>query len=136
MRKSVPFLAVLCVAVMLCSPAGAEGNYNKKRDDTGASFAKVIDDLPLMSGLTIAHDDDVLFITRSGRIAQTVATGAVDVDEVYQYYQKALPQLGWKAVDARSFERDNERLRLDVSSVTPDATTIARFSVEPISTTR
>ena len=136
MKKSVFLFAVLCVTVMLCSSAGAEGNYNKKRDDTGASFAKVIDDLPLMSGLTIVHDDDVLFITRSGRIAQTIATGAIDVDEVYQFYQKALPQLGWKAVDARSFERDNERLRLDVSSVTPDATTIVRFSVQPISATK
>lgn len=132
MKTSTLLTVAFCAVFALCPSAWAEGNYNKKRDDAGASFAKVIDDLPLMPGLTIAQDDDVLFITRTGRIAQTIATGAIDVDEVYQFYHKALPQLGWKAVDARSFERDNERLRLDVSGVTPDANTVVKFSVQPI----
>src|ERR1700743_433079 len=50
-------------------------------------FAKVIEDLPLMPGLQLVEDEDVLFSTPgSGRIAETNAIGSVDIDEVYKFY--------------------------------------------------
>jgi len=93
-------------------------------------FAKVIDDLPLMPGLELVPDNDVLFVVpRSGRIAYTEARGMVDVDEVYKFYRRSLPQLGWKVVDARSFQREKDVLRIDAHA--EDKVTTVRFSVKP-----
>jgi len=86
------------------------------RDKTAVTenqFAKVIDDLPLMPGLEPVDDEDVLFVAPDReRIAITHAEGEVDIDEVYHFYQKSLPQLGWKQVDARTYSREGEQLRI------------------------
>ena len=133
-KTGTNFLVFLCATgLTLSAAAGAEVNVNKSFEDkAGTTFTTVIEDLPLMPGLDPVEEKDVLFLTHVGRIAETVATGAVDVDEVYHFYQRSLPQLGWKKVNARTFERDGERLRLDVSSVNRKAMTVARFSVQPV----
>lgn len=93
-------------------------------------FAQVIDDLPLMPGLQLEQNNDVLFVTpRDGRIAKTEAIGPVDIDDIYRFYRKTLPQLGWKSVDARSFSRENEILRIDAKA--DDKSTRVIFSVIP-----
>ena len=130
---------MVCAAVILTtSAAWADSNINKSPNalDGGSTtvpqFAKVIDDLPLMPGLVPQEDKDVLFIAGQRRIAETTAKGSVDIDEVYHFYEHSLPQLGWKEVNARIYERGNERLRIDVSGANSAGLTIARFSVEPI----
>ncbi len=126
--------AALLIVACSASTAWADSNINQKRDNpAGTAFAKVIDDLPLMPGLRIVVEKDVLFIAKTGRIAQTMATGSVDVDSVYPFYQKSLPQLGWKLIDARTYERENDRLRIDVSGTGPTAATVVKFSVQPVS---
>lgn len=128
------FFLFLSVVAFAASPS----NVNKPHGFASASakeqqkFAKVIDDLPLMPGLELQDDKDVLFLSGSSRIAQTTAVGMVDIDEVYYYYESSLPQLGWKKIDARTYERGGERLRLDVRGNNPSGMTIARFSVEPV----
>ncbi len=120
---------------MSAMPALAESNIDKKRHVESKSvtqFAKVIDDLPLMPGLTPQDDKDVLFTSGDARIAQTTVTGSVNIEDVYQFYHKSLPQLGWKYVNERTYERDNEKLRIDVKGSDTLATTVVRFSVEPI----
>lgn len=93
-------------------------------------FAKVIDDLPLMPGLQLDQDDDVLFATSdSGRIAETEAVGSVDVDDVYRFYRKTLVQMGWKILDARSFRREGDILRIDAKA--DDKKTRVLFSITP-----
>ena len=132
-------LLVACAAVVFtASMALADSNINKSRSvpDGGSTtvpqFAKVIDDLPIMPGLVPQEDKDVLFIAGPRRIAETTAKGSVDIDEVYHFYEHSLPQLGWKEVNARIYERGNERLRIDVSGANSAGLTIARFAVEPI----
>src|ERR1700679_2747005 len=66
----------------------------------GPEFTKVIDDLPLMPGLQLVEDEDVLFSSGSSRIAETNAIGPVDIDAVYAFYKKSLPHLGWKTVNS------------------------------------
>jgi len=100
--------------------------------DAAPQFTKVIDDLPLMPGLELVPDKDVLFIAPpNGRIAETTAKGIVDVDDVYKFYRRSLPGLGWKALDARSWQRSNDMLRIDAHA--EEKTTIVRFSVKPTS---
>jgi hypothetical protein len=135
MKKIIPAALSLALFALLVSASWADSNINPSQrgsEGTVAQFTKVIDDLPLMPGLTPVEEKDVLFTSPTGRIAQTTATGSVDVDSVYQFYKSSLPHLGWKIVDARTYERDNERLRIDVSGVNPKATTVVRFSVQPV----
>ena len=137
-KTSFAFLTVFLAFLLINASQALAGNsnINKKEpppsSDTVAQFTKVIDDLPLMPGLEPVDENDVLFIAHTGRIAETTANGPVDVDDVYQFYAKTLPQLGWRMVDVRTYERTNERLRIDASSVTPNATTNVRFSVKPL----
>lgn len=92
-------------------------------------FTKVIEDLPLMPGLDLVPQEDMIFLTHTGRIAATTAQGLVDVDQVYYFYASSLPQLGWKKIDARNYIRSNERLRLDAKA--EGKVTKVKFSVTP-----
>jgi len=98
-------------------------------------FAHVIDDLPLMPGLEVKPEEDVLFADpTAGRIAETTAEGPVDIDDVYKFYRRSLPHLGWVVVDGRTYRRDGELLRIDAKA-TGKVTTV-HFSVKPNSESR
>ncbi len=98
--------------------------------ETQPQFVPSIDDLPLMPGLQPLTDADTLFIVpRSGRIADSTAVGAVDIDDVYKFYRRSLPQLGWKIVDGRSFQRGGEMLRIDAHA--DGKITTVHFSLKP-----
>jgi hypothetical protein len=136
MTKTTNLVLCFCVALSAAfsTPLVWAGeSVNAGYDGQGASrFAKVIDDLPLMPGLVTQEDKDVLFVAGKDRIAQTTAAGAVQIDDVYKFYSRTLPQLGWKAVDKRTYEREKERLRIDVTGKDPAAATVVKFSIEPL----
>lgn len=93
-------------------------------------FTKVIDDLPLMPGLQLQDQDDVLFTTKlDGRIAETEAVGSVDIDDVYKFYHRTLPQLGWSVINGRSYRRENDVLRIEAKA--DGKMTHVHFSVKP-----
>jgi hypothetical protein len=127
-------LSVLLLGLCLAgqqSFAASESNINKAPSAQGGAFAKIIDDLPLMPGLTVVEDKDVLFLMGPKRIAQTTASGLVDVDDVYYFYEKSLPQLGWNRITPRLYERENETLHIEAKSSNADGVTIVQFSIEP-----
>jgi hypothetical protein len=98
-------------------------------------FTKVIEDLPLMPGLQLVEDEDVLFASpNAGRIAETNAIGPVDIDDVYKFYKRSLPHLGWKTVDSRTYQREGEQLRIEAHANAK--ITIVKFTVKPIAATR
>ena len=111
-------------------PDGFDGSIRTISTPTEPQFTKVIDDLPLMPGLQLVEDEDVLFTHESGRIAETNAMGSVDIDAVYQFYKRALPHLGWKVVNSHTYTRENEQLRIDAHA--NDKITIVQFSVKPL----
>lgn len=96
----------------------------------GTQFDTAIDDLPLMPGLKVNTSDDTLFVVpHTGRIAESTAIGLVDVDEVYKYYYKSLPHLGWKAVNHSTYTREGDVLR--ISARANGKTTTVHFSIRP-----
>jgi hypothetical protein len=130
----------LATALLFAAAPACAAELNTKTtliDTTGPSgpvsepqFAKVIDDLPLMPGLTLVPDSDVLFAEPlAGRIAETTAAGSVDIDDVYKFYRRSLPQLGWKIVDGRTYRREGDLLRIDARA--DGKITTVRFSVKP-----
>jgi len=133
------YTAVLATSLLAWTPLyAAQINTQSTLVDTvpehdfpaSARFTKVIDDLPLMPGLQLVEDRDLLFSEPVlGRIAETNAEGPVDIDDVYHFYQKSLLGLGWKMIDARNYLREQDHLRIDAHA--DGKVTTVRFSVRP-----
>jgi hypothetical protein len=129
------FLAALAASPLMAATLNDTSTLVDQRDSSSITsdqphFARVIDDLPLMEGLALVPEEDVLFVTPSaGRIAETTAEGMVDIDDVYHFYRDTLPHLGWEIVDGRTYKRDGDILRIDAHA-TGKVTTV-HFSVRP-----
>src|SRR5690348_4727415 len=119
-KDRLPFLVLILNAIIAFSTPVFAAPLNQppgQASQDEQQFTSVIDDLPLMPGLKTNEDKDVLFVEpQAGRIAETEASGDVKVDDVYKFYNRSLPHLGWKAVDGRTYEREGERLRIDARS--------------------
>lgn len=94
------------------------------------SFLSVIDDVPLMPGLTERADAAVVFDKPEGRIVETEATGRLARAEVLKFYAASLPQLGWSPRAEGRFLRDKEELALSFASGAGGALTV-RFTLSP-----
>lgn len=141
----MPAVVAAAAFVLFSAQAAAAGQLNGKANvidsvppastlkpalDAATQFVPSIDDLPLMPGLSPLRDEDTVFVVpHSGRIAESAAVGAVDVDEVYKYYSRSLPQLGWKPGNAKTYRRNGERLSI-LARANGKITTV-QFSIKP-----
>lgn len=82
-------------------------------------FFSAIEDLPLMPGLTEKPGSAVVFNKPEGRIVEMTAEGRVDDVAVRAFYDRVLPQLGWRKEGDGSYRREAERLRLGFSRIGP-----------------
>ncbi len=95
-------------------------------------FVSVIEDLPLMEGLTENENAAVTFDSAGGRIAEAEARGNADPAKVRRFYRDVLPQLGWTPAGDGLYERERERLKLTIEA-DGDGGAVIAFSVSPIS---
>ncbi|MDV7340750.1 hypothetical protein RYZ26_14185 [Terasakiella sp. A23] len=92
-------------------------------------FLSVLDDVPLMAGLTESPDDSVRFDTPGGRIVEAYALGVVTKASVLSYYKDSLPSLGWKRTAHGHYMREGEYLTVSVKM--ENQTAIVHFSLSP-----
>jgi len=92
-------------------------------------FLSIVEDLPLMSGLTEDTASGLAFDTADGRIVDAYAHGKVSQEQVVNFYGETLPQLGWKAEGATQFARSGERLRLEFTQ--GDSGLMVHYSLSP-----
>jgi hypothetical protein len=98
-------------------------------------FLSVIDDLPLMPGLSEDADGALSFDMANGRIAEITAAGTVEVGDVIDYYARTLPQLGWKLETSDRYLREEEVLNIDVAKSNEDSVqVIVHFRLSPVGT--
>lgn len=144
-RHSTPAVVAVFAVALFASHSAFAGQLNSKANvldsvppastlkpalDATTQFVPSIDDLPLMPGLSPLRDEDTVFVVpHAGRIAESAAIGAVDVDEVYKYYNRSLPQLGWKPNGARTYSRNGEKLHI-LARANGKITTV-QFSIKP-----
>lgn len=112
--------AALAALLMLAPGARAE---------EGAGFVGGFEDLPLMAGLAEVPEARVVFDKPDGRIVEAFAVGEVAAEAVRKFYADALPQLGWQALDATSFQREGEVLRIEIEA--REGGTAVRFAISP-----
>jgi hypothetical protein len=77
-------------------------------------FLSRLEDLPLVPGLSEDAAAGLSFDSAGGRIVEAYARGNLTEDQVLQFYEETLPQLGWTAESDRQYRRGGERLRLEV----------------------
>lgn len=77
-----------------------------------SEFSSVIEDLPLMPGMTELADTAVVFDKPGGRIVETTATTAATPQDIRQFYAAALPPLGWQANAGGTYVRNGELLTM------------------------
>ena len=77
-----------------------------------AGFFSSIEDLPLPEGFAEVEADSVVFESPGGRIVTAAARGRATVAAVREFYRRALPPLGWRALPGDRFVREDEELRL------------------------
>src|SRR5215471_18928619 len=92
-------------------------------------FLSIVEDLPLMSGLTEDTGSGVAFDTAGGRIVDAYAHGRVSERQVVDFYGETLPQLGWKAEGKTQYARNGERLRLEFTQ--SDGGLMVHYSLSP-----
>jgi hypothetical protein len=78
------------------------------------TYLSAIADLPLPDGLAEQTDKSTVFDAPLGRIITAYASGTVDADDVRDFYDDALPPLGWEKTGEGSFRRKAEVLKIDV----------------------
>lgn len=84
--------------------------------DIEAKFLPNNSDIPLFTGFKIIEEDTLNFDSSSGYINDITYQSDSKIDEINNYYENNLKNLGWKktteSINHISFERDNEMLKI------------------------
>lgn len=102
------------IAAMLIVSAGLWASSAVLGAAWAIEYFSSIADLPLAEGLTEQADKSTVFDAPMGRIVTAYASGTVDADDVRDFYDGALPPLGWEKIGEGSFRRGAETLKIDV----------------------
>ena len=92
-------------------------------------FLKGLEDIPLYKSMTHVENSLVMFDKINGRFVSTEITGPYKYEEVSNFYNKILPNLGWKITNNNLFERGTESLRLEFKTTKKKLTVV--FSIFP-----
>jgi hypothetical protein len=111
---------LLC-ALLLLSPAPAFA--------APTVYSLVIEDLPLMPGMTEKSDEAVVFDSPSGRIVGTAAETEATETDIRGFYAETLPPLGWTILPPSGFVRDDETLTLEIEQ--KNGVALVRFNLTP-----
>jgi hypothetical protein len=71
-------------------------------------------DLPLATGLAEQADKSSTFDTPLGPIVTAYAAGNLTPEAVYDFYDDALPKLGWQKQSSGTYHRKAQNLKIDV----------------------
>jgi hypothetical protein len=102
---------ILLVAILVATPLAP-------RVADATEYLAGASDLPLAAGLQEQPDKGAVFDTPLGRIVTAYAAGNAKPQDVLDFYDDTLPQLGWERDKPGTYHRKLETLKIDV--VGPD----------------
>jgi hypothetical protein len=83
-------------------------------------FVQGSEDLPLLVGMEKIFEESLGFDSASGSIMSSSYETKISAEKIKSFYQKTLPQMGWKMKKTDSkklaFKRENENLEIEISS--------------------
>ena len=110
--------AILLLATCLAAPAQAT-NLNTASSladigiPPGPTPPTILDGVPLMEGLQLNPDKDLIDILPDQPNQPVVTVGILDVDDIYNFYKRTLPPLGWQPTSGRDYARTQETLHIN-----------------------
>ena len=113
------------ILIALSAFVGGEKNAN-----SASRFIPGINGLPLMEGLKLVPERQVVFDTLDGRIIEVLAIGRNSPKDISSFYSTILKQLGWSLNSNNEFWRDEELLKIEISENQTGQFTV-RFSIAP-----
>ena len=120
------FLKTIFICLIFCAPAVAAANIDPELRPV---FSSVMSDLPIMPGLIEDADAALLFDKPDGRIIETRATGHVPAHIIKNFYDRALPALGWQPIEPDTYVRNGEKLSYVITQ--QNAQSVLNLSVTP-----
>ena len=88
--------------------------------DVSEDFVQGSEDIPLLVKMDKMFDESLGFDSASGSIMSSSYESKVDLEKVKSFYEKTLPQMGWKLVKSdvknSAFEREKEKLEIEFSN--------------------
>ena len=88
-------------------------NYSKLLSENITDFVYGIEDLPLFLNMKNNYEKLVMFDANEGRFVTSEISGKVKYKDIKNFYEKVLPNLGWKEIQKFKYQRDNEVLTLE-----------------------
>ena len=98
-------------------------------------FFESLYDVPVMAGLSEISELGMTFDKVEGRLAYAVADPQnIDKKSIISFYNKALPQMGWKKSSSSIFTREDEKLVIsfDLPQGSQGRGTLVKFTLSPI----
>jgi hypothetical protein len=92
-------------------------------------FVAGLGELPLMPGLREGIERRLIYEKADGRIVNTVARGAPNIQQIEAFYNETLPQLGWRKGSALEFVREQEILSLTIIRLS--STSEVQYKIAP-----
>jgi hypothetical protein len=112
--------AFAMLAAFLTAASAQASNLNTTSDlrDEGiapsTAPATILDDIPLMPGLQLDDDKNLVrILPQSGKGYPVITVGILDVDDIYNFYKRTLPPLGWTATSGRDYARGDLSLHIN-----------------------
>jgi len=109
------FTLILYIGIFLILPIVACVTNFSPRHHVETSYIPELGDLPMPGGFKSRDDLSTSFNTPDGSITDSYIEGQGSKDEVADFYETILPEFGWKKIDLSLYEREGERLHLDIS---------------------
>ena len=81
------------------------------------SFVNGINDIPIFKNMKNIEDSLVVFDTNKGRFVTSEIFGENNQKKIESYYEKILPNLGWKKIKTSKYQRDEEILDLEYKNI-------------------
>ena len=81
------------------------------------SFVNGINDIPIFKNMKNIEDSLVVFDTNKGRFVTSEIFGENNQKKIESYYEKILPNLGWKKIKTSKYQRDEEILDLEYKNM-------------------
>lgn len=122
------YFLILALLVLPFAPALAQ---EKKPLDLNLHYFENIEDIPVMPGLKEVPDQGVAFDKPDGRVVEGVAisNGGQTAQSIKEFYEKVLPQLGWKALTGNEYIRESEHLKIALEPHRHEI--LVRFTITP-----
>lgn len=92
-------------------------------------FVNGIEELPVITNMENMSESLIFFDTNKGRFVQSKIIGDQNIDQIKDFYDNILPNLGWEKIDKNKFIRKSELMEIKYYKYNKDS--IAEFNIKP-----